>query len=137
MSALYLALAVDSLFAEMGHDLAHRFELLTVCSYDVDVEGIVDFRADPVADMDCAWRYEVANGREPTSWRLARRLIASGNAGLIVPSFAPGARADMANLVLWRWGPDLPHRVVVHDPSGRLPKNQTYRRESFAAPELS
>ena len=125
MPALYLALIVDGLFAEMGHDLAHRFEPLTVCSYEVDVEDIVDLRTDPVADMDCAWRYEVASGREPASWRLARQSIAAGNAGLIAPSFAPGARPDMANLVLWKWGPDLPHRVVVHDPSGRLPKDQT------------
>lgn len=125
LPALYLALAVDSLFAEMGHDLAQRFEPLTVCSYDVDVEGIVDLRVDPPADRDCAWRYEIANGREPASWRLSRQLIAAGNAGLIAPSFAPSARSDMANLVLWKWGPGLPYRVVVHDPGGRLPKDQT------------
>ena len=38
-------------------------------------------------------------------------------------SFATGARPDMANLILWRWGPDLPHRVEVHDPDGRLPRD--------------
>jgi RES domain-containing protein len=26
--------------------------------------------------------------------------------------------------VLWDWGPDLPHKVTVFDPSGRLPKDQ-------------
>ena len=45
----------------------------------------------------------------------------------MVPSFAPGALASDANLVLWRWGPDLPHRVEVHDPGGRLPNNQLSR----------
>ncbi len=63
-------------------------------------------------------------GRTPPTWTLARRLIADGMAGVIVPSFAPGATAQDRNLVLWRWGPDLPHKVNVHDPSGRLPRNQ-------------
>jgi RES domain-containing protein len=31
---------------------------------------------------------------------------------------------DDRNLVLWRWGPDLPHKVTVYDPTGKLPKNQ-------------
>ena len=41
-----------------------------------------------------------------------------------IPSFANGATADDQNLVLWRWGPDLPHQVMVYDPTGKLPKNQ-------------
>ena len=43
---------------------------------------------------------------------------------MLAPSFANGADPHDHNLILWRWGPDLPHRVDVHDPSGRLPKNQ-------------
>jgi RES domain-containing protein len=40
--------------------------------------------------------------------------------------FARGARADVHhNLVLWIWGPDLPHRVTVHDPAFRLPRDQS------------
>jgi RES domain-containing protein len=31
----------------------------------------------------------------------------------------------MFNLVLWRWGPTLPHKVDVHDPDKRLPKDQS------------
>jgi RES domain-containing protein len=45
-------------------------------------------------------------------------------AGVLAPSYAPGASERDRNLVLWRWGPDLPHQVEVYDPSGRLPKNQ-------------
>ncbi|PQM26946.1 hypothetical protein CVO77_18420 [Sphingopyxis lindanitolerans] len=41
---------------------------------------------------------------------------------MIAPSFVPGAAANHHNLVLWRWGPELPHRVIVYDPSGRLPR---------------
>ncbi len=43
-----------------------------------------------------------------------------------VPSFANGATPDDHNLVLWRWGSDLPHKVMVYDPTGKLPKNQMY-----------
>lgn len=127
MPALYLSLTVGGALAEVNRDFAHRFDPLTLCSYDVDVDGIVDLRnaANRVrTDMACAWRLDVASGAEPASWRLAGGLIAEGHAGLIAPSFAAGAQPDMANLVLWKWGPDLPHRVTVHDPSGRLPKDQ-------------
>ncbi len=132
MPALYLALTLEGMFIEMGHGLARRFEPLTVCTYDVDVDDIVDLTKDEgrsanrvtLDDLACAWAADVANKREPASWQLARRLIADGSAGLLVPSFAVGARTDMLNLVLWKWGANLPRRVEVHDPSGRLPKDQ-------------
>jgi len=130
--ALYLGLTLEGLFLEMGHGFAHRFDPLTICSYEVDVDDIVDLRtansrkgADvDLADMACAWALDRANGREPASWRIAKRLIAHGAAGILVPSFAVGARSNMQNLVVWQWGPELPHRVAVHDPNHRLPKDQ-------------
>lgn len=132
MPALYLALTLEGMFIEMGHGLARRFEPLTVCTYDVDVDHIVDLTNDDgrsanrvtLDDLACAWAADVADKREPASWQLAKRLIANGGAGLLVPSFAVGARTDMVNLVLWKWSADLPYRVEVHDPSGRLPKDQ-------------
>ena len=54
----------------------------------------------------------------------ARRLIARGIAGILVPSFAPGAAPHDENLVLWDWSGRPPHQVTVFDPSGRLPRNQ-------------
>ena len=130
--ALYLALTLDGMLLEMGHGFAHRFDPLTICSYDVDVDNLVDLRTDAdraaaairLADMSCPWAYDLATGRRPASWIIADSLIAAGAAGVLTPSFATGARADMANLVLWRWGASPPHKVEVHDPSGRLPKNQ-------------
>ncbi|CAN5627397.1 RES family NAD+ phosphorylase [soil metagenome] len=121
--ALYLALTVEGMFSEMGYGFVERFEPLTVCAYDVDVEGIVDLRTAPMVDMAGPWEADIAEGREPASWRLAKRLMAEEHVGILVPSFAHGAQPGMANLVLWKWGPDLPHRVTVHDPSGRLPKD--------------
>jgi RES domain-containing protein len=130
--ALYLALTMEGMFVEMGHGFGHRFDPLTICSYSVDVDALVDLRTHAdrtvaridLADMACSWRDDLSNGTKPASWRIAETLIAAGTSGILTPSFATGARSDMANLVLWRWGPDLPYKVDVHDPSGRLPKDQ-------------
>lgn len=128
---LYLASTIEGAVIEASHGFAHRFAPLTMVAYDVDVADIVDLTRDEgrraaaveLAELACAWQLDLANGREPASWRLANRLRTTV-AGIWVPSFATDAREDMRNLVLWRWGPDPPHRVTVHDPSGRLPKDQ-------------
>ncbi len=94
----------------MGHGLAHRFDPLTICPYDVDVDDIADLRteADRAAaavsldEMSVAWAYEVAAGRRPASRALAERLIASGAAGILTPSFANGARANFGLVALGR-----------------------------------
>jgi RES domain-containing protein len=130
--ALYLALTIEGMFAEMGHGFPHRFHPLTVCSYDVDVDGVIDLRTEEAraaagvsfGDMACAWALDRANGKIPPSWRVAKTLAAQGAAGILVPSFANGARPDMTNLVLWQWGPDLPRKVEVIDPQRRLPVDQ-------------
>jgi RES domain-containing protein len=127
--ALYLGATIDTVIVEMTHGFADRLEPLTMVSYDVDIEDIVDLRtsagrrAAGVKLVDIACRLELAYGREPACWRVANRLSKTA-AGILVPSFARGAREDMHNLVLWKWGRDLPHRVTAHDPSGRLPKNR-------------
>jgi RES domain-containing protein len=130
--ALYLSLTLEGMLLEMGHGFAHRFDPLTICSYQVDVDDIVDLRTKRArkaaevefADMACAWALDLANGHEPASWAIAKRLIANGAAGILAPSFASGARSGRHNLAVWRWGPELPHRVVVHDPDHRLPRDQ-------------
>jgi RES domain-containing protein len=99
----------------------------------VDVADLVDLRTEAgrsaegvdLADMACAWAYDLASGRTPASWRVAATLIAKGAAGILTPSFATGSGPDTANLVLWRWGLTVPHKVEVHDPSGRLPRDQS------------
>ncbi len=130
--ALYLALTMEGMVLEMGHGFGHRFDPLTICSYAVDVDDLVDLRTDAdraaagidLADIACAWRDDLANGTKPASWRVAETFRTAGRSGILTPSFATRARSDMANLVLWKWGPDLPYKVDVHDPSGRLPKDQ-------------
>lgn len=131
--ALYLALTLEGMFVEMGHGFGHVFDPLTICSYTVDAEDIVDLRTDTARaaanvsldDMNCAWAMDLAMGRQPASWSVAETLMSTGAAGILVPSFAIGAQVDMTNLVLWTYGPDLPHQVIVHDPSGVLPRDQS------------
>jgi hypothetical protein len=43
---------------------------------------------------------DMAAGKEPVSWKVAKRLIGEGASGIIVPSFARGARPDMHDVVL-------------------------------------
>jgi RES domain-containing protein len=132
--ALYLALTIEGMFLEMGHGLAHRFDPLTVCCYDVDVSNIADLRTDAdrnkagvsLSDLACPWALDMAAGRQPASWTIVANLLRTGHAGLIAPSFARGTQPDLHhNLILWKWGPDLPHRVTVQDPNHRLPGNQS------------
>ncbi len=132
MPALYVALEPMTAIKEAAQGFARKFEPYVLCTYEIDCEDVVDLRAEAdrrsagVAedDMASAWFTEAAAGREP-SWRLARRLIAGGAAGLIAPSYAIAAGPGDANLVLWRWS-GLPHKVAAYDPSGRLPKNQLW-----------
>jgi RES domain-containing protein len=130
--ALYLALTIMTAVKEINQGFAHKIEPCVLCSYDVDCEDVVDLRTEndrndagvSLGDMACAWFSDISQGREPASWRVARRLMNAGKAGILVPSFAPGATTIDQNLVLWKWGESLPHRVSVYDPSGRLPKDQ-------------
>ncbi len=130
--ALYLGLGIMTAIKEANQGFAHRIDPCVLCSYDIDCDDIADLstpegrRAAGVMldDLACAWALALAEGRRPASWDIHDRLAARGTAGIVVPSFAPGADESDRNLVLWDWGPELPHRVTVFDPSGRLPKDQ-------------
>lgn len=130
--ALYLGLNIMTAIKEISQGFAHRLDPIVLCSYDVDCDDVIDLtteqgrRAASVAleDMACAWATALANGNRPASWSIYGRLVTHGAAGILVPSFAPGAETQDLNLVLWNWGPDLPHKVEVLDPSGRLPRDQ-------------
>jgi RES domain-containing protein len=129
--ALYLSLDWSTAVLEASQGFAFRIPPLTIVAYEVDCEDIADLTAarelrrhggtrDVLA---CAWRLLAETGRAVPSWALAERLRGEGIAGIIVPSFAPGAASDSRNLVLWQWGAELPHKVTVFDPEGRLPRS--------------
>ncbi len=130
--ALYLALTVEGAVREIAQGFASKMDPCLLVSYDVDCGDIVDLRTDgdrtaagvKIADMNCAWAADLADGRTPASWGVATRLMAKGAAGILVPSFAAHALPTDRNLVLWKWGPDRPQKVRAYDPTGRLPKNQ-------------
>lgn len=130
--ALYLGLSIMTAVKEANQGFAHRMDPCVLCSYEIDCENVADLtteqgRAEHLVDfheMDCGWAMALANGARPASWSVYDRLSAQEMAGILVPSFAPGSDKDDKNLVLWRWGANLPHRVTVFDPSGRLPKDQ-------------
>lgn len=132
LEALYLSLGLNTAFREVSAGFAHRLTPLVLVSYDVDCEDIAELVTEEgraglnvaLADLACAWGEDLIAGREPASWGVVRRLLDEGFAGALVPSFATGAAADDATLVLWRWGPDLPHKVSAYDPTGKLPRNQ-------------
>ena len=129
---LYLSLDVMTAIGECTQGFSQRLQPLTMCEYDVDCDDIADLRDDAGRaalgvswdELDCAWLTALRAGRDAPSWRVVDRLKGTGHSGILVPSFVPGATADNNNLVLWRWGADLPHQVIVHDPGGRLPRDQ-------------
>ncbi|GGA64551.1 RES family NAD+ phosphorylase [Pelagibacterium lentulum] len=130
--ALYLGLSIMTAVKEANQGFAHRIDPCVLCSYEIDCEDVADLTTEKgrgkhsvdLDEMACAWATALANGDRPASWSVYDRLQTRGVAGILVPSFAPGTAADDLNLVLWDWGPDLPHKVRVYDPSGRLPKDQ-------------
>jgi RES domain-containing protein len=130
--ALYLSLDPMTAVKEANQGFAHKIEPCVLCSYDVDCEDIVDLRTDEARslngvaaqDMSVGWFSYLAEGGEPPSWRIAHRLIDEGAAGMLAPSYAPGATPADQNLILWDWSDRPPHKIAVFDPSGRLPKDQ-------------
>ncbi len=112
---------------EANQGFTRKMEPYVMRSYDVDCEDIVDLsdasgrRAADVEEsvLSAGWFSRIAAGTKPPQWRLVESLVAKGAAGALVPSYAPEALAADRNLVLWRWGQGLPHKVEVFDPSGR------------------
>ncbi len=126
--ALYLSLDPITAMNEVAQGFAGRIAPSIICDYDIDCAGVLDLRTAAGREvagtseevLGCAWKL----ASPAPSQQLAARLIAGGSAGILVPSFAVGALPWHHNLVLWRWGPTLPWKVEVFDPTGRLPKDQ-------------
>ena len=128
LPALYTSLTPLVAIRE-AQPLGRPMQPLTLCACEVDAEPVFDGmdeerrRALSVLDshLHCpAWEADMLAGGIPASQALADRLIAAGHVGMRVRSFAAGASADDLNLVMWRWGPERPARVVPIDDEGRL-----------------
>lgn len=130
--ALYLSLDIMTSVSECTQGLTQRLMPLTMCEYEVDCEPVADLRDEDgrnqhgvtMAELGCAWLRHLRDGEDAPSWVVAERLENDGFAGMLMPSFVPNATPANCNLILWRWGPDLPTRITVFNPTGRLPKDQ-------------
>lgn len=111
--------------------LGRTLQPITLCAYEVDAEPVFDALDEEQcralgtdSDLACPnWEAEMLAGAVPASQALADRLIAEGHAGMRVRSYAAGSSADDLNLVMWRWGPHRPDRVVLVDDEGRLSRD--------------
>ena len=128
LPALYMATDVTTAINEISQSFEHKFDPVTLCTYEVECEDVLDLK-DPdnrikynieFNDLACAWSLLALEGKEVPSWQIADRLIASGIAGVIVPSWAPKSTETNSNLVLWKWSDKEPHKVTVVDREGRL-----------------
>lgn len=127
ISALYTSLSVMTVLREANQ--VGNLQPTTLVSYDAEIGQVFDSRdeqallaegMDTTMLADSSWRDQMKATGEAETQAFARRLIALGYHGLLVRSFAPGARADDLNLVLWTWGDALPSRLTLIDDEGRL-----------------
>ena len=130
--ALYLSTSPEGAFREATRGFAYKFDPLTLVTYDIDCDGILDLRTEEarrtagvaMSTMSSPWAWQMSEGKRPESWGVHDRFHPD-HAGILVPSFALWASVEMTNLVLWRWSDHLPYQVRVHDPDGRLPHDQS------------
>lgn len=130
-AALYTSLRPETAWLEAQQAFPFKAQPMTLCAYDVHCAAILDLTSrsareaasTSTGELVCAWEDMVSRNIEPPTWTLARRLMADGVAGIIVPSFAYRAGNSDHNLVLWRWSRRRPYRVRVVDDYGRLPRD--------------
>lgn len=133
MPALYLSLDWQTAVLEASQGFAFRIPPLTIATYDVDCSDIAELttprqiarRGISPADLTCPWRLLAESGKQVPTWEVCSDLMNEGTAGIIVRSFAVGARRNSKNLVLWRWSSKRPHKVLVFDRDGRLPRDDS------------
>lgn len=132
VAALYTSLSLETAWLEAQQGFAFKAQPMTICSYIVDCEDVLDLREPAglmatgvtAVDLACAWEDLASRRQSVPTWELAKRLRGQGCAGIVVPSFAAKASVRDANLVFWSWSRMLPHRVEVIDDLGRLPRTQ-------------
>lgn len=131
VEALYTSRRLETAWLEAQQAFPFKAQPMTICTYAVDCDDTLDL-TDPaerrrhgvaVDDLTCPWEQMASGELVPPSWSLATRLIGKECAGIVVPSFAPGAGDADVNVVFWRWSNEPPHRVRVIDDTGRLPKD--------------
>lgn len=130
VEALYLSRAPQTALEEYQQG-ASIVPPGTLAAYIVTLDQVADLSAgfDPAtwskewAAWDCPWRKIARIARKiPPSWHLSDSLIEAGCRGLLFPSLR---HAGGTNLVVFNANLTPEDSVVVHDPEGRLPKDQS------------
>jgi len=125
--ALHTSLSVMTALREANQ--VGNLQPTTLVSYDALLEAVFDSRdeaalsaegMDAAALADGTWRDQMTASGEARTQAFARRLAGAGYHGLLVRSFASGARPDDLNLVLWSWSDNAPNRLVLIDDENRL-----------------
>ena len=130
--ALYLSLTAPTALAEYNQGFSHRPQPVTLCAYEIDCDDLLDLgdtsqrkvAGITQSELECAWELMLVSMQQPPTWRMAERLMTSGYAGLVVPSYAKNAPTGGRNIVFWDWADRPPHQVKLIDDFGYLPKNQ-------------
>lgn len=127
MAALYTSLTVIAAIREANQ--VGSLQPTTLVSYKAEIERVFDTRDDAAlatfkmtsaALADPSWRDEMLKHGKSRTQKFAEELVGQGFQGLLVRSFAPGAREEDLNLVLWAWNDALPSKVTLIDDEGRL-----------------
>ncbi|MEM1377709.1 MAG: RES domain-containing protein [Pseudomonadota bacterium] len=66
------------------------------------------------------WRMKVLSGITPRTHDVTAAVLAKGYDAMLVRSFAPKAKPNAINLVIWRWNTSLDNHLTVIDKEGRL-----------------
>lgn len=130
VSALYLSRTPNTALEEYRQG-ASVVPPATIAAYLVSLGDVADLSAgyDPAewsadwAEWDCDWRRIARIERKtPPSWRIGDSLITAGSRGLLFPSLLhPGG----VNLVVFNANLASTDSLAVHDPDGRLPRDQS------------
>lgn len=122
--ALYTSEDVNTAVLEASQGFACKFQPLTICAYQIDCLDVFDTTRPTTSGyaLNGAWE-EIANtGQRPPTWQLYDLCKTLGISAIRVRSFATGSTENNINIVFWDWADILPHKVIVIDDEGRLPK---------------
>ncbi|MEO0764051.1 MAG: RES family NAD+ phosphorylase [Pseudomonadota bacterium] len=127
IATLYTSLTPETAIREANQ--VGDLQPTTLVAYRADIGPIFDSRdmaalakrqMTPETLADAGWRLRMIEGEAVPTQEFAEALIADGFVGLLVRSFAAGARDDQLNLVLWRWNGGEDDRLQLIDDQDRL-----------------
>lgn len=127
LPALYTSTSIEAALREATQG-AGRIQPRTIVCYEAHFTNLLDLSTEDLAKAfgtsmrvvgSPTWRGEMKEFGQSASQALGH-LVSRTYDGVIVPSFAPDATADLRNLVLYRWSDDLPTQLRLVDDRNQL-----------------